>query len=68
VPTSPELPHPKKHNETETTVPRTRRQLPLEREQELLRAFIEAYSATETRVVVDRFLKGLFSAQPELAP
>jgi hypothetical protein len=49
-------------------VPRTRRQLPLEREQELLRAFIEAYSATETRVVVDRFLKGLFSVQPELAP
>jgi hypothetical protein len=46
-------------------VPRTRRQIPLEREQELLRAFIEAYSATESRLVVDGFLKGLFSARHE---
>jgi len=48
-------------------VRRTRREIPLEREQELLSAFIDAYSATETRVEVDRFLWALFSARKEPA-
>jgi hypothetical protein len=48
-------------------VPRMRRQLPVAREEELLLAFIDAYSATTTRVEVDRFLRGLFSAREEPA-
>jgi hypothetical protein len=48
-------------------VRRTRREIPLEREQELLSAFIDAYGASETRSEVDRFLRGLFSARHEPA-
>ena len=44
---------------------RARHQVPLERQQELLSAFLDAYSATETRVVVDRFLLALFRARRE---
>lgn len=44
-----------------------RRQLPVEREEQLLLAFINAYSATTTRVEVDRFLRGLFNARQEQA-
>jgi len=46
---------------------RSRRQISIEREQELLSAFIAAYGATETRLAVDRFLRALFSARQEPA-
>jgi hypothetical protein len=46
-------------------VRRNRREIPVEREQELLSAFIEAYGSSETRVAVDRFLRALFSARKE---
>ena len=46
---------------------RSRREIPVEREQELLSAFIEAYGASETRLAVDRFLRALFSARREPA-
>ncbi len=51
--------------ETETTVRRARLEIPTAREQELLSAFIDAYSATETRSEVDRFLRAIFSAHQE---
>jgi hypothetical protein len=48
-------------------VRRTRREIPIERQQELLSTFINAYSASETRREVDRFLRGLIGARPEPA-
>jgi hypothetical protein len=48
-------------------VRRTRRQISEERQQEVLLAFLDAYSATETRVEVDRFLRAIFSARQEPA-
>jgi hypothetical protein len=49
------------------TMRRDRRQLSEEREEELMLAFIDAYSATKTRLEVDRFLRGLFCARQEPA-